>query len=349
MIVYTGKFYLLMLVAAILLCGCDMRHDAKRHPLFVKAEKLERNEDYPEAVEYYKRFLNVYPESPAVHKALAAIYDDRLLQYLPAIYHYDRYLEYAPNASDHADMQKWRDAVQRKYYLKARREYNDPNDVQLLKRKNDSLTLNVKKSVTRQRQLIDYIRKVKIDIAAVRTASEKLKTQAIDLEIKLENSERNLNILKTQLTKVNHELDEARIVNLKLIETAAEQVENEDKNDAEDNEDKTATADENIMDGAPDAKEPSENEVTDTEIPAEQITPVKLKPPPAATVKTTITTTTEQSYTVKSGDTLSRISRKFYGSSKYYRHIMNANKTLLKTAKDLRPGQQLIIPSLKKQ
>jgi tetratricopeptide (TPR) repeat protein len=244
MIVYTGKFYLLMLVAAILLCGCDMRHDAKRHPLFVKAEKLERNEDYPEAVEYYKRFLNVYPESPAVHKALAAIYDDRLLQYLPAIYHYDRYLEYAPNASDHADMQKWRDAVQRKYYLKARREYNDPNDVQLLKRKNDSLTLNVKKSVTRQRQLIDYIRKVKIDIAAVRTASEKLKTQAIDLEIKLENSERNLNILKTQLTKVNHELDEARIVNLKLIETAAEQVENEDKNDAEDNEDKTATADE---------------------------------------------------------------------------------------------------------
>ncbi|MCF6174546.1 MAG: LysM peptidoglycan-binding domain-containing protein [Victivallaceae bacterium] len=346
MMVYTGKFYLLMLTAVVLLCGCDMQHDAKRHPLFVKAEKLERNEDYPAAVEYYKRFLNVYPESPAVHKALATIYDDRLLQYLPAIYHYDRYLEYAPNASDHADMQKWRNAVQRKYYLKARREYNDPNDVQLLKRKNDSLNLNVKKSVARQRQLIDYIRKVKIDIAAVRTASEKLKTRAIDLEIKLENSERNLNILKTQLAKVNHELDEARIVNLKLIETAnqnktsTEQVENEDKN---------KTADKNIMDDAPNAKEPSENEVTDTEIPAEQITQVKLKPPPVTTTKTTITTTTEQLYTVKSGDTLSRISRKFYGNSKYYRHIMNANKILLKTAKDLRPGQQLIIPSLKEQ
>ena len=49
-------------------------------------------------------------------------------------------------------------------------------------------------------------------------------------------------------------------------------------------------------------------------------------------------------YTVKSGDTLSRISREVYGTSTRYMDIFNANREVLRSPADLRPGQTLRIP-----
>ena len=55
-----------------------------------------------------------------------------------------------------------------------------------------------------------------------------------------------------------------------------------------------------------------------------------------------------QTYTVKQGDNLSRISRDVYGSSKYYKAIFNANRDTMKTEASLKIGQELRIPQLKK-
>ena len=49
-------------------------------------------------------------------------------------------------------------------------------------------------------------------------------------------------------------------------------------------------------------------------------------------------------YIVKSGDTLSRISREVYGTSTRYMDIFNANRELLRSPADLKPGQKLRIP-----
>ena len=54
-------------------------------------------------------------------------------------------------------------------------------------------------------------------------------------------------------------------------------------------------------------------------------------------------------YTVKSGDTLIGISRKIYGSPKYYRQIAEANKGVIPASMQLRVGQVIRIPQLPAQ
>lgn len=53
-------------------------------------------------------------------------------------------------------------------------------------------------------------------------------------------------------------------------------------------------------------------------------------------------------YTVQEGDNLYRISKNLYGSTKYYKQIIDANKDKLKGGSSIRIGDKLIIPPLKK-
>lgn len=51
-----------------------------------------------------------------------------------------------------------------------------------------------------------------------------------------------------------------------------------------------------------------------------------------------------KTYVVKKGDTLWKIAKKFYGDGSKYTKIYNANKKILKSAKNLSIGQVLTIP-----
>jgi len=51
-----------------------------------------------------------------------------------------------------------------------------------------------------------------------------------------------------------------------------------------------------------------------------------------------------QSYTVKSGDNLSKISKELYGDANEYMRIFYANRNLLKDPDKIQVGQQLTIP-----
>lgn len=53
-----------------------------------------------------------------------------------------------------------------------------------------------------------------------------------------------------------------------------------------------------------------------------------------------------QFYTVVSGDTLSRISKQFYGDANKYNTIFEANKPMLTHPDKIYPGQVLRIPNL---
>jgi len=52
-----------------------------------------------------------------------------------------------------------------------------------------------------------------------------------------------------------------------------------------------------------------------------------------------------QTYTVKSGDTLSKIAREHYGDANEYMKIFYANRDKLKDPDKIQVGQQLTIPS----
>ena len=53
---------------------------------------------------------------------------------------------------------------------------------------------------------------------------------------------------------------------------------------------------------------------------------------------------TQRFYIVRRGDTLSKISAKYYGSAGQWRKILEANKQTLTNPDKLTPGQKLIIP-----
>jgi len=52
-----------------------------------------------------------------------------------------------------------------------------------------------------------------------------------------------------------------------------------------------------------------------------------------------------QTYTVKSGDTLSKISKEFYGNPNEYMRIFYANRDQLNDPDKIQVGQQLAIPA----
>ncbi len=52
-----------------------------------------------------------------------------------------------------------------------------------------------------------------------------------------------------------------------------------------------------------------------------------------------------QFYTVKSGDTLSKISKEMYGDANQYGKIFEANRPMLSNPDKIYPGQSLRIPA----
>ena len=52
-----------------------------------------------------------------------------------------------------------------------------------------------------------------------------------------------------------------------------------------------------------------------------------------------------QKYTVKAGDSLSKIAKQYYGDASQYMKIFEANRNLLSDPDKIQPGQELSIPS----
>ncbi len=57
-------------------------------------------------------------------------------------------------------------------------------------------------------------------------------------------------------------------------------------------------------------------------------------------------TTVFANHTVKSGDTLGKIAKHYYGNAMNYKEIFAANTNILKSADVIHPGQELVIPNL---
>lgn len=55
-------------------------------------------------------------------------------------------------------------------------------------------------------------------------------------------------------------------------------------------------------------------------------------------------TSATRTYTVKAGDTLSKISKQFYGDANKYMKIFDANRDKLKDPDKIQVGQELVIP-----
>jgi nucleoid-associated protein YgaU len=66
--------------------------------------------------------------------------------------------------------------------------------------------------------------------------------------------------------------------------------------------------------------------------------------PDFSNVKSGSSSTATKTYVVVSGDSLSKIAKREYGSAKEWKRIFEANKEILKDPDKIYPGQELKIP-----
>jgi LysM repeat protein len=79
--------------------------------------------------------------------------------------------------------------------------------------------------------------------------------------------------------------------------------------------------------------------------PSMAATPAPASGPAPASPSAGSAASRHQMYTVKPGDTLSKISKQFYGNANDYMRIFNANKDKLTNPDNIQPGQELKIPA----
>jgi nucleoid-associated protein YgaU len=70
------------------------------------------------------------------------------------------------------------------------------------------------------------------------------------------------------------------------------------------------------------------------------------RPTPAPVAASAPAPKPARTYTVRPGDTLSRIAGSVYGDASQWRKIYEANREQMKTETDIKIGQSLVIPSL---
>jgi nucleoid-associated protein YgaU len=66
--------------------------------------------------------------------------------------------------------------------------------------------------------------------------------------------------------------------------------------------------------------------------------------PSLAPAPATPTASSQKTYTVQPGDTLSKIAKEFYGNANEYNKIFQANQDKLQSPDKIQVGQQLVIP-----
>lgn len=69
-----------------------------------------------------------------------------------------------------------------------------------------------------------------------------------------------------------------------------------------------------------------------------------IAPPQAQAAAAGGGATSTRTYTVRSGDTLSKIAKEFYGNANDYNRIFEANRDKLQNPDKIQVGQQLVIP-----
>ena len=337
----------------MLLSGCGLKSDDESsHPFFKQGIKAQEASEFEQATKYFNRYISLKPDSSKAHLRLASIYDENLDKPLHAVYHYERFLELSPNSPEAKNIKKWQNAALKKYYYKARLQYNDPEDINALqntlyqtKKELKKYKTELKKIKYIQQKLIQFARKtrdserkLKAKLSSLQDAHQKSLDESKKLRTELEEKAKLKEDKKEEVKAEKETVEKKEVKTEPKTETKAEVKEEKDK----------------PLQTIPKAEVKEEKDKPLQAIPkaAAATPPFVIKKTDEPEVKTNIEIPEAKvdievrTYTVKRGDSLSSISRQFYGASKHYKLIFEANRDTIKSEKDLRLGQVLKIPLL---
>lgn len=162
---------LIMALLLLLFAGCGQRSDIRKHPLMIRAERCRAEGEPVLAMRFYQRLLYLRPESPLVRLKIATLCDEVLNDPLSAVYHYNAYLNMAPNSPDAPAVEGYRLMARAKLLREMKREAlpKPPADtfdeqhqqLQTLKKENQRLNRMLRERESRNRALQDYVRSLR--------------------------------------------------------------------------------------------------------------------------------------------------------------------------------------------
>ena len=344
------KKYILLTVSIVcsMLAFCGCSDGDSNHPMLKKAGQSMRMGEYRNAEICYKKYLAKNPGNASVHYALANLYDEHLEEYLLAVYHYKESLRLQPDVSAETvkNIEEFIKRCEQRYMKKGKsvKKVFLTDEQEILR-----MTAAYKKNLAEQQK------KTEAEIARMKAEAEKVKEQ---------------NLADKQLA----DSDTVNEIKEKVIETAEKkagvekdvkkEVEEQEKNLSETLTADTALVSEKVVADTPvmaekvkaDSPLVSEKNITDSAVVPEKVETAKpnrkvikdfSKLPPMPEEKAAkISAQNEkiQEYKVKKGDTFSHLSRKFYGSIRYHKKLMEYNK--ISSPNALRVGKTVKIPPL---
>lgn len=327
---------ILIAVFMLWLCGCaDAEHN---HPMLKKAAQSKRMGEYRNAELCYKKYLAKNPDSARIHLELAKLYDEELEDYLLAVYHYKEYLRLTDkkDSSDVRAVNGFIERCEQRYVAK---------------------TKNVKKVLMTDEQEIERMAEAYKKRLADEQKAMELEVARLKKEAEEEKQKEAAEAAKLQQTAENNSTDSP--VQQKVENIAAPIEKAADKNVA-DRAEKTVEKSENITADSPVAVqtesarkiEETADKKTEEKV-SQPVVQAKTKPveetqfPPMDNASlNTVKETKDREYKIQKGDTFTHLSRKFYGTTRYYRQLMEYNK--IPNPNRLKIGKIIKIPALEK-
>jgi nucleoid-associated protein YgaU len=260
-------------------------------------------------------------------------------------------------------VQKWIATAKHKYYLKMKSKFNDPEDIATLQDELSVIDNKYQMVLEEKKKLLAFFDENKKNMLQLNTQNnillaEKEKNEAelviaqgkqkqLEVDIKQLQARANDEMAKV---KSDNEMTNKNFATLKeqhkSLQAEMERI-NQNKSYIPNN-DGEKTVLKSPVTNAPTVitrkvETPPVREVTENPVPA----PAVVATP--ATIDQGYQSEMQKIrfYTVKSGDTLTKISKQFYGTTKYYRMIMDENKLGADEENKMKPGAVLKIPPLK--
>jgi LysM repeat protein len=94
-------FGYLFLIVLVMVTGCsefsNPTNDEEREPYFLRGQKLESGSNFAAAAEAYEKALSENPKNASAHFRLCFLNEEKLTNYIAAIYHGEKYIKLSPN------------------------------------------------------------------------------------------------------------------------------------------------------------------------------------------------------------------------------------------------------------
>lgn len=331
--------------------------------LYRKARAAEQSGDIPEAVRLYNRVLIDEPKSFSAHFQLATLLQDHDENYVAAIYHYQQYLYLRPESEKTTLAQERIRICEQLLAPQILRKVGDSvqgiSQAHLLK-ENDRLNRLITTLEGEKSKLLESSSKAEKEAAVLRGDNERLREILNKMRVSETVAEPSESVLKRVESAVRSKTEEAPTA--KRLDAKALRALREEAASAG-----SAEADRKPLMDVPSTESvlmKVKNRLAgDTEPePAKKEAPQPSAEKPAKADSAPLSALSlfgkdkeekrekpgkggeQRTYVVQPGDSLFRVSEKFYGDSTHWKKIRDANRTRIDPDGRIRAGQIIVVP-----